>query len=573
MASAVCSKGVALRIATEWRTPTDRPTLSKMMVALAPARSGPLARALDVPPRVLVPAYLACFVALDWATFIPAFSPLGITPWSPTTGLAFALVLLFGLHYLPLLALGPLITAVLVRDLPLPWWVEAGEVLLTSAGYALGLGYLVRGPRAFDPALSSIRDLALLVGVAIVSAAAVAAAYVEVVIAAGLLEPSSLLPAVLTYWVGEVIGITVLTPFLLIISTRLQPPPLSGELVLQIAAILASIAAVFWLAPAPQPELFYVLFLPIIWIAVRTGLEGVAAGLVLMQVGLMVALHLGRQEGIDVTAFQAVMLVLAFAGLAIGIEVSERRRAETRMRMHHDAVARVLRLGSMGELTTAIAHELNQPLTAIGNYARGMVRALDEGPHGALEAKEAARKTVAQVERAAEVIRRLRDLIRLGRSEIGPQSVRRLMAEALDLLAPDLAASHTSITADVPGGLPHVMADAVQIEQVLINLIRNGIEAMQSAGLDKRSIAISAQGAKPGFVEIRVRDAGPGFPVNFDLTGVAPMSSTKAEGLGFGLSLSRSIIEAHGGELTIDCSAQGGCVCFSLPTAGGNACD
>lgn len=526
-----------------------------------------LARAPAFPAQVLVPAYLACFIVLDWVTFIPAFSPLGITPWNPTTGLAFALVLLFGMRYLPLLAAGPLITAFLVRDLPLPWWMEVCEVLLTSTAYALGLAYLLQEHRAFDRTLSSIRHLALLVSVAVVSAAVVAVAYVGVMTAAGLLAPSRFLHSVVSYWVGDVIGITVLTPFLLILFTRPRSPPLSVELVLQIIATLAAIGIVFWVAPSHRSELFYVLFLPVIWVAVRTGLEGVAAGLVVMQVGLMIVLHLGGHEAIDVTAFQVVMLVLAFAGLAIGILVSERQRAETRLRMQHDAVARVLRLGSMGQLATAIAHEINQPLTAIGNYARAVVGALEAGPNGVAEARKAARKAVDQVERAAEVIRRLRDLIRLGKSEITPQPVPTIIAETLDLVAPDLAASHTIVSTDIPRGLPRLMADVLQIEQVLINLIRNAIEAMQAAKVERGSITICARAIAPGLVEICIRDVGPGFPNSFELIDMVPISSTKPQGLGIGLSLSHSIIEAHGGRLTIDRAAGGGSIRFTLPTA------
>ena len=128
-------------------------------------------------------------------------------------------------------------------------------------------------------------------------------------------------------------------------------------------------------------QLFYLLFLPVVWIAVRFGLEGVTLGLAVIQIGVIAATELlGRATTGDVVAYQALMVVLAATGLAIGVLVSEQQRTQAQLRMHQDALHRVSRLATMGEFAAAVAHEINQPLTAIGNFARLARRAAEQAP-------------------------------------------------------------------------------------------------------------------------------------------------------------------------------------------------
>ena len=309
-------------------------------------------------------------------------------------------------------------------------------------------------------------------------------------------------------------------------------------------------------------QLFYLFFLPIIWTAVRFGLEGVTAGLVVTQVALITAIHFSEQDPTDVTAYQALMVVLSFTGLAVGVLVSEQQRTQQQLRINQEALNRAIRLSTMGEFAAALAHEINQPLTAVANYARVAKTTADPAL-----ASEATGNVISQVERAAEVIRRLRNFIRLGRSETGAASVTQLIEEAILHCHAELESHGVQLQTRVARDLPAVAVDALQVEQVIINLVRNSAEALSDAGRYDGKVLIEADREGTGHVSIRVRDNGPGFDPDMVDRAAAPFTTTKQDGLGLGLSLARSIIEAHGGQLSIESSSSGAVVSFTLPVA------
>ena len=510
---------------------------------------------------VLGLGYFIGYVLLDWISLIDPYGPFEITPWSPNTGLSFVLILLAGQRMIPFLFIVPwLDDLVLLRALP--WTTEILSAILVGAIYSAALLFLMHPKLRFNPALSSMRDLVLLTLVAVVGAALVASGYVGVMIASGQMPAADFAVATLRYWVGDVIGIMVVTPFALIALTRRQGLRLSIETALQITSIVAALTLVFGYSEAQQFQLFYVLCLPIVWMAVRTGIEGVTVGIMITQLGLIVGVQLFPSDAQDFTAFQALMLVLAMTGLVAGELVTERRRTEAELRLHQESLARLSRLGTMGELAAAVAHELNQPLMAAGTYTRLVDDAMRAGKTDAAAVAATAKKAVAQVERAAEVVRRLRALVRLDRSSRAACRVEHIVKETIDLCQPDLDRIHVAARSVLAPDLPPVMVDMLQIEQALLNLLRNSIEAIG----DTARGAITVEAVPAGdFVEMAVRDSGPGFPPDLVANPFLPFASTKAEGLGIGLALCRSIIEAHGGRLWLDGDAPGGTVCFTLP--------
>jgi signal transduction histidine kinase len=478
--------------------------------------------------------------------------------------LSFVLLLLFGLRMIPFLLISPLLADFLIQQFAMPWHVEILASALVGGGYSIALSILLHPKLRFEPTLDSMRDLVLLMTVAVVSAAFVAIGYVSLTIAAGLLPSADFTAATLRYWVGDVIGITVIAPFALFALTRRRILPMTTETSLQFIAIAIALALVFGLAQEQQFQLFYVLFLPIVWLAVRTGSEGVSVGILVTQLGLILGIQLFPAGTFDVTAFQALMLVLAVTGLVAGELVTERRRTEAQLRLQQESHSRLARLGSMGELAAAVAHELNQPLMAAGTYTRLVNDAMSAAPVDVVTAAETAKKAVAQVERAAEVVRHLRALVRLDRSNRAPCRTDQIVDEALELCRPDLDRTRVAVRTDIAADLPRIMVDLLQVEQVLINLLRNAIEAI---GNMRGSVLIAAKQFGAEFIEIRVVDTGPGFPPTLLESAFLPLSSSKAEGLGIGLPLCRSIVEAHGGKLWIDDGAQGGAVHFTLPIA------
>ena len=530
-------------------------------------RRVPFAEIVPANRAVVGLAYVAGYVALDRISFVEPYASFGITPWNPNTGLSFVLVLFFDIWMVPLLFVAPFMADLINRQINLPWAVEFITVALIGGGYSAALAFLKSSITRFDPGLPSTRDLVLLMLVAAASAAFVASTYVGVAIAAGLLSVKDFAPATLRYWIGDAVGILALTPFALFVLIRKRILPLSIETALQCAAIACALLIVFGFSNEREFQLFYVLFLPIVWMAVRNGIEGVSAGILITQCGLIVGVGLLPDGSKELDAFQALMLVLAVTGLVAGALVTERRRLETQLRLHQESLARLARLGSVSELATAVAHEVNQPLMAAGTYIRLVADTISSGNIDTAEVAETAKKAVSRVDRAAEVIRRLRALVRLDRSNRALVPFERIAEGMIDLCKPDLdlarVAAHTNLAAD----LPPVMVDVLQIEQVLLNLVRNSIEAISDGGATGGSIWIKARRANNDFIEVHVLDSGPGFSLERIEMAFLPLSSSKPYGLGVGLSLCRSIVDAHGGRLWLEPRHHGASVHFTLPIA------
>jgi signal transduction histidine kinase len=516
-------------------------------------------------------AYLAAYVLLDWVSYVHPFAEFGITPWNPQTGLSFALILLLGRSYLPWLMIAPLAADLIVRELPLPPTAEALVVLITGVGYGAGALLLLSPRIGFDPSLSSRRSLIWLLGIAAVSIAIVSLGHGLVLYLHGMIPADNVLRASLRAFVGDLIGVMVFTPFLLIAFTRRRVAPPTWEAGTLLLLTLAALWMVFGFFPeALRFQLFYLLFLPVVWIAVRFGLEGVTLGLAVIQVGAIATIEfLGEDRSGDVVAYQALMVVLAATGLAIGVLVSEQHRTQVQLRMHQDALNRVSRLATMGEFAAAVAHEINQPLTAIGNFARLARRAAEQTPPDPPAAASAAGEAITQVDRAGAVVKRLRDLISLGRLQTRPVAVAMLIDETLAVCRTDLERHGIAFEARLGRSLPNVMADALQVEQVLLNLIRNATEALSHAGRQDGRIVIEATTEPEGMVTMRVTDNGPGLDPDLAGQPITPFATTKRDGLGLGLPLSRSIIEAHGGELRLESTPRGVDASFTLPTEAG----
>jgi two-component system, LuxR family, sensor kinase FixL len=509
--------------------------------------------------------YLAAYVAVDRVSFIQPHAPFGITPWNPDTGLSFVLVLVFGLRMIPFLFVGPFLADLVNGHSVLPWPVEILSAALIGGGYSAALVFLQRSN--FDPALSSMRDLAVLMLVTAASAAFVASSCVGLTIAAGLLTAKEFMLAALRYWIGDVIGVLVLTPFAVFALTRRRILPMSMETALQCAAVVCALMLVFGIAEEREFQLFYVLFLPIVWMTVRNGTEGVSAGVLITQLGVILGVTLLPNERKELIAFQALMLVLAATGLIAGALVTERRRMESQLRLHQESLARLARLGSIGEFAAAVAHEVNQPLMAARTYTRLVADMTNSRNADAAEVSEITKKAVAQVDRAAEVIRRLRALVRLDRSNREPFPIERLVQEAIELCQPDLDRANVTAQFRQSANLPPAMVDKLQIEQVLVNLMRNSVEAIGGSGSLQGAIRIEAKPADREYLEVCVVDSGPGFPRERIENAFLPLSSSKADGLGIGLPLCRSIVEAHGGRLWLAAISHGASIRFTLPIA------
>jgi len=231
----------------------------------------------------------------------------------------------------------------------------------------------------------------------------------------------------------------------------------------------------------------------------------------------------------------------------ISTDISERKHAEEQARRHQAELAHVLRLGTMGEMAAGLAHEINQPLGAVANYARGAVLRLRNGSVGTPELLPILEAIAHEALRAGEIIRRVRDLVRKEAGEQRPVDLNALVRDSAHFVDGEVRQRDIRLRLALsPEPLP-VMCNGVQIEQVVLNLLRNAVDAVQNLDDGHGSIAV-ATAAGADAVQVSVRDNGIGLPEpSIDV--FAPFYSTKAHGLGMGLSISRSIIEAHHGAL------------------------
>ena len=250
-------------------------------------------------------------------------------------------------------------------------------------------------------------------------------------------------------------------------------------------------------------------------------------------------------------------------------DLTEPREAERRI---HDLQAELLhasRLSVMGQMASTMAHELNQPLTAVMNYLEAGRQLLATGAGGPERIGEMMEKAIAQAQRAGDVIRRLRGFVSKGETERRIQSLNQLVEEALALALVGARQRSVRASLELDHALPPVLVDQVQIQQVVLNLVRNAIEAMEE--VERRELTIGTRAiTEEGMAEVIVSDTGPGIAAELADRLFQPFVTTKPTGMGLGLSICREIVEAHHGRLTTSPGSAGGTVFrLTLPLARG----
>ncbi|QCO05133.1 sensor histidine kinase [Azospirillum argentinense] len=253
-------------------------------------------------------------------------------------------------------------------------------------------------------------------------------------------------------------------------------------------------------------------------------------------------------------------------------EMAERRRAEDTARERQKEMDHVARLSILGEMASNIAHELNQPLGAIANYARGCTRRLEAGVGSAGEFAEASRAIAAQADRAGQIIARIRDFVRKRAVQLEPADVNGAVEAALQLCEGRARSGNIPVIRELAPGLPPVLADRVQIEQIVLNLVKNALDAMDDgadgAAREGRGVTVRTGLEADGRVEIAVADRGHGLSEDARARLFDPFFTTKPGGMGLGLSICRTIVESHGGHLWATDHPGGGTVVrFVLPAA------
>ena len=493
--------------------------------------------------------FAPCYIALDWASYIDPVGPFNITPWNPQPALAIVWMMLAGLAQAPAVLLSIIAADVVVRHAPGGYLITAATALVLTAGYAtiaVGLKSFVR-----EPGLHTARDLTVFAAVVVAGTGLVGAAFVGLLGMAGLLHDIALHEAWLRFWVGDAVGVLVTGPLLLAAADavrrgalgRLARRPEAALQALVLGATLWFIFAGFGGDPAHH---FYLLFLPLIWIAMRSGMSGAIVATGIVQIGVVLGIHRGADTGLPVMELQVLVTALTLTGLFLGVVVDERKRAEAGLRES-------LRLAAAGEMAGAIAHEVNQPLTALTNYGRSaqMILAGAEMP----QLSEIIRRMLQEADRAADVVRRLRDFFRAGSTRLEPVEARELLEAARRMAESAAGARPIRVETTTEATLPALFIDRLQVELILRNLVANAVDSLAMSAPPGGRIMLSASAQDASHVRIVVADSGPGVAQADRERVFEPFVSGKPAGMGLGLAVSRAIAEAHGGSLA---AASGG---------------
>ena len=256
--------------------------------------------------------------------------------------------------------------------------------------------------------------------------------------------------------------------------------------------------------------------------------------------------------------------------ITITRDVTDQRRAERDAQEQRQQLTHLTRVSMLGELSGALAHELNQPLTAILSNAQAAQRLLARDPSDITEVRDILKDIVEADRRAGEVIRRLRALLKKGETQLVPLSVNDVLDEVLELAHGDLMTRSVSVTTRYNFGVPRVSGDRVQLQQLLLNLVANACESMNARERSQRRLTVSTSYEWDGTVHVAVADTGPGIPSDRMDRLFEPFYTTKDQGLGLGLAICRTIAAAHGGRLWASSNAEGGATFhLSIPTQGG----
>jgi len=617
--------------------------------------------------------YVLVHIGLVSAALLDPVSYPSGPPWNPVTGLVLALLLLGGVGYAPLVVGAATLAGLVVRN------VDPGTALFEGLAMATIYGgatvFLVERLH-LDLRLEHLQDSVRLLAVGTIAAAMHAATIVPFRHAGEV----DLVTPYMRLWAGDILGIVVITPFLMlhVRAERLPRPSLLN--LFEGAAIAFVLWIDFGLHASEKFRFFYLLIMPLVWIAVRHGLKGASTAIVLAQLGLLVAVEVVPFPDHSLTLMQLIMLTLSVTTLLLGSAMSERRTSraalndsetrlnaivsmapdgvvtiddagtiesvnpategllgvtagelvgrhfadvlpgldlatlpfrgesnavrhdgvllpveiavgaadlsdrrlavavvrditqrkatEARLWQHHAVLANAARLSVSEKLATALAHQLNQPLAAVIGYTRAAQRLLKNGSEPMETIVEAMDKAVDQTIRCGEIIRRTREFLSSGELQPAPIFVLDLIQEAMHLATPQYTANDVTLQLSVPTDLPLVEVDPLQVEQVLVNLLTNALDAIVMAASPRREVLLSAAAVGRNWVAVTVRDSGPGIARDIVDRLFTAFTTSKANGMGMGLFIAKSIVEAHGGTMRIESSpGEGAAFAFTLPTA------
>ena len=520
-----------------------------------------LTRVLRVVELVII------YLALEWVSAIQEYRGVPVTAWNPGLGVIFASLVSGRKTAAVALFFGALLADSLVGT----GIGDPSHAAIVAGIIAVGYFAVSQVARSLDldPRLDRMRDVALLLCAALVGALFVGLALNLFLAGVGSVGVEQIARETVPMLVGDLIGIAVVAPLVLRssrASARVRVADLSFVAGVLAAALVATIAIFLVLREGDQRayQAFYFLFVPVVFVALRNGLDGVCVILAATQLALLAGLNLYGYDAEAFINFQTLMAVLTATGLLAGAVSSERdaasraaRRARERLKERESEAARADRFHLVTGLASSLSHEINQPMTAARAYAR-TAQKLAEAPEADIaRVRDYVNRCVEQIDQAGEILRSTREFLRRGepgRSLVDPATI---LQDCLLLLRPKATQKRVRIVAEsLPVGLL-CYCDRVQIQQVLMNLIDNSIAALAEQGRTDGVVSASLRAADNRMVEFSVRDDGPGVDPEFAARVFEALATTKEDGLGLGLAISSGIVEAHGGRIWLENAAPG----------------
>ncbi|MFZ5539135.1 MAG: ATP-binding protein [Pseudomonadota bacterium] len=521
--------------------------------------------------------FVALYVAVDTVTYIFPSEPFAATPWNPQPALALALIVLGGAAFAPAVLAAAVLAETFVREAP------GGGFGFIVASSGMGLTYVltglaVRSRTRFAGGELTLRDLTWFVAFVVAGAALSSIVYVGAYLLDGTLPQEHATRVFLRLAVGDVLGLVGVTP-LLVHLARGTPLPADDarrraalrDLAAFVLALVLTLLLVFAIEPFDEFRMSYLLFLPMIAFALRQGAAGAALAVPLAQLGVIISLYVLGERVATAFEFQMLLLALSLTTLYFGALAEERAHAaaqlaqrEQQLREQQARLNQAQRMAAAAELAASLAHELNQPLSAIGTYASACRMLAAGGDTSRHELQEALTQVVHESARAGEFVRRMREFFRTGAADLVRTEPAALIDAAHDQVRDRLDRHGVRWTSRIEPGLPAVVVDRVQIGAVLGNLLANAIEAVVTAD-PPRAIEVRALRSGDGHVRIEVEDSGPGVALEVRDRLFQPMATSKPGGMGLGLAMARTIAQRHGGSLWFDASRSRTTFSLELP--------
>jgi two-component system sensor kinase FixL len=524
-----------------------------------------------VAPRfwVIGAAFTTIYLAINLLTEWHEFDRLGITLWSPDDGLSLAL-LLESVAFAPFVFLaGVLVDLSIAGVHPSIGVTVAAEFCLTLA--YVGLAFILKNALKFDIKQFRLPDVVAFLLLVPAGAALSAFIYCGILYLGGGLSSDKVFVAMVHCWIGAALGIVTIIPATTAAFNYSLPPwRWSGYTLFTIFIFVLGIGLGFAALVGVGDKLYYLfnlLFLPVIWVAMREGYAGVALALVTIQLTLAVLTAFVGYNTTDFAILQLLMLVLSITGLLLGAVTTERQDAALRLREQKSELSRMVSNARAGAMGMALAHEVSQPLSTVATYLHAARRLL-QASAASEPVMDALVKAEAEAQRAREVLERIRDFVSNGNLNLTPVDVSALAEKIGELCREEAAARGVLVEVESMGLVPLIEADGIQIEQVLINLVGNAIDAAAER-LDARGRVTMRVAAKANAIMLRVEDNGRGVAPDLADNIFDAYQTTKPRGMGLGLHLSRRIVQRHAGRLWWEPVTTGGArFVVELPTNG-----